>query len=475
MKIEANRNLFSRILCMVLVLMIILACAGCGNAEDASSATGGTEPIGGGEYDVVGKSDKEPTLEELQKELNLPDVKITGDKVTYLNWMPQSYLTDPSRTFYHVNQLMQKYYGCTLEFITTTYEQLPTKAAQMVLSGQSPDIIFYKSADNPGFIYSNVVQPINDHVDINSKFFDKNREQMNELSYDGKVYFINGGSIANNGVVVYNKQMITDIGEKTPIELYREGKWTWSAFRELANKLTVDSNGDGTPEIYGCNYDELYIYTSCGEDFVKFADDGTVINNMKSANIAKAMNLLHNLGKAGDNVKGGSLADHTSAMKWMERWEVANYSEYFKNGTMDFAPSPKMDGSSTYYVPGRIEVDWLAAGAPNPGGAIAYVLCGRILNSSEYYSPIYNEISSDLTYYTDEQKTLLKELQDFDIFTPVPSRMEGVGNWDSSGMFSMLDEIAEWGTPWTTCLETYFPAFQAEVDRANELRVNSNK
>lgn len=71
MKIEANRNLFSRILCMVLVLMIILACAGCGNAEDASSATGGTEPIGGGEYDVVGKSDKEPTLEELQKELTI--------------------------------------------------------------------------------------------------------------------------------------------------------------------------------------------------------------------------------------------------------------------------------------------------------------------------------------------------------------------------------------------------------------------
>lgn len=470
MKQLLNKKLFGRVMCIGLTLAMVISCAACGSGKTSS---GDGADIGGGKYDVVGQSDKEPTLEELTKELNLPKVKITGDKVTYLNWFPQEYLTDPSRTFYHVNQLLQKYYGCTLEFITTTYEQLPTRAAQMVLSGESPDIIFYKSADNPGFIYSNIAQPINDHVDTKSKYYDRVREQMEALAIGGKYYYINGGSLVNNGVVVYNKQMFTDIGEKTPIELYREGKWTWSKFRELSKKLTVDSNGDGTPEIYGCNYDELYIYTSCGEDFVKFAEDGSAINNMKSARISSAMDLLHNLGKAGDNVKGGTLSNQTSAMKWMERWEVANYSEFFEDGTMDFAPSPKMDGADKYYVPGRIEVDWLAAGAKNPGGAIAYSLCSTILSKSKYYGPVYKKINSELVFYTDEQRELLEELQDYDKFTPIPSRMEGVGNWDSSGMFSMLDDVAEWGTPWTTCLEKYYAPFQAEVDRANELLANS--
>lgn len=467
-----NINMLKRIFCGILAVAIVSSCAGCKKSVDGSSSKSGTS-VGGGEYDVVGKGD-EPTLEELKEELGLPDLKITGEKVTYLNWMPKEYLDDPQRTFYHVSMLMQKYYGCSLEFINTTYEQLPTKAAQMVLSGQSPDIIFFKSADNPGFIYNKVVQPYDDYADLNAKMFDGWREAMKKLAFNGKNYFLYP-SIYNNGRVIYIKKMFTDIGEKTPLELYREGKWTWSKFRELAKKLTVDSNGDGTPEVFGCNYDALYIYTSCGEDFVKFNADGTVINNMKSAAISKSMNLLHNLGSKGDNVKGGSLADNTCAMRWAEAYEVENYGEYYKAGTMEYAPSPKMDGSDTYYVPGRMGVDWMAAGAPNPGGVMAYWACSYILGNSEYYKQTYNQMTNNLVGYTDEMLELNKELYDNNKFVPVPSRMEGIGNWDTSGMFNMIDEISAWGTPWTTCLETYYPVFQAEIDRANEMLAKMNK
>jgi len=314
MKKVVNFSLLKKVFCLFMAVIMVFAIAGCGGGASSSE----TEQLGGGEYDVIGKSDKEPTLEELKAELNLPDVKITGDKVKYLCWLSPEGLSDPKEEIYHINMIMKKYYNCELEYITTTYEQLPVKAAQLVLSGESPDMIFYKSADNPGFVYNKIVQPINDHVDINSKYYDDVRDTMNDLAYDGKVYFTNGGVIANNGVVAYNKQMFEDIGEKTPLELYREGKWTWSKFRELANKLTVDDNGDGTPEVYGASISFLYIYTSCGEDFIKFAEDGTVSNNMKSANIGKMMNFMHNLGKAGDNVNlktsATSLLDGTVAM-----------------------------------------------------------------------------------------------------------------------------------------------------------------
>jgi len=150
-------------------------------------------------------------------------------------------------------------------------------------------------------------------------------------------------------------------------------------------------------------------------------------------------------------------------------------SKGYENGNIDFAPSPKMDGSSTYYVPGRIEVDWLAAGAKNPGGAIACALSSGILQKSAYYKPLYEELRYKVIGYSEEQKQLLEELQDFSIFTPIPSRMEGVGNWDSAGMWSMIDDVSAWGVPWSTCLETYYPTFQSEVDRANELLANSKK
>lgn len=200
-----------------------------------------------------------------------------------------------------------------------------------------------------------------------------------------------------------------------------------------------------------------------------------MINNMKSAAISKSMNLLHNLGSKGDNVKVGSLADNTCAMRWAEAYEVENYGEYYKAGTMEYAPSPKMDGSDTYYVPGRMGVDWMAAGAPNPGGVMAYWACSYILGNSEYYKQTYNQMTNNLVGYTDEMLELNKELYDNNKFVPVPSRMEGIGNWDTSGMFNMIDEISAWGTPWTTCLETYYPVFQAEIDRANEMLAKMNK
>ena len=211
----------------------------------------------------------------------------------------------------------------------------------------------------------------------------------------------------------------------------------------------------------------LYAYTACGEDFVKFNSDGTAVNNMKSPAISKMMSFIQGIGKSGDNTNGGSFNDGTAVMLWNESWMAGTMGEKFKAGTVEYAPSPKMDGSDTYYVPGRLNIDWLAAGAPNPGGAIAYFVCGRLFSKNEQLSKRYNEIQRELTGYTDEMVALNKELADTNKFVPVISRMEGIGNWDSTGMWKMIDEVSKWGTPWTTCLETYYSAFQAEIDRAN--------
>lgn len=436
------------------------------NSDSESSKSGTAEnvkpnnSVGGGKYDVLNNSTKGLSFEDL----GLPKLKITNKKVKYLCWHDKSKLSDPKETFYQTNMLMQKYYGCQLEFITTTYEELPTKAAQMVLSGQSPDIIFYKSADNPGFIYNKIVQPIDSHVDVNNKYIKP--YLLDQHSVNGKHYFL--GTVINNGRVYYWKQNFIDIGEKTPLELYKAGKWTWSKFLDLAKKLTVDSNADGKPEVYGCNLDVLYSFTSCGEDFVKFNSDGTTVNNLKGARIAKAMNFFYQLGKKGENVKGGTFNNKTCVMFWEEAWRVGSYSEYYKNGTVEYAPSPKMDGSDKYYVPGRLSTDWLSAGAPNPGGAIAYFVCTKLLTDNDQISKQFENIVTDQIGLSDEMLKLNEELKDSSKFVPVITRMEGVGNWSSKGMWALLDDVAA-GTPWTTCLETYYPVFQAEIETANSL------
>lgn len=456
-------KMMHRMICVLLSIMLILVCAGCSKGDSSSDAKNGDE------NDITAGTGKK-TFEEL----GLPKLDIKKDKVLYLCWHGSSEMDGPEDMFYHINSIMKEYYDVELEFVATTYEQLPTRAAQMVLSGQSPDIIQYKPSEEPSFINNNIAQPINDYIPFDNKWFKDKKEYMERYAVNGKNYTIKCGEVTNNGVIYYWKDKFVEAGEKTPWELYQEDKWTWSKFRELAKKFTVDANNDGTPEVYGCEVDPMNMYMTSGEDLVKVQDDGTYVNNMKSSGVAKAMSFLQAIGPSGDNSNGGNggrFSKQGSVMLWGEAYVSGQYVEHYNNGTMEFAPSPKMDGADKYYVPGKMDTDWFAAGAPNPEGVVAYMISSMLLWDDPYINNEYNKVINKVKDYTPEAREMcdarFDEINNNKKFVRVLNRMSGVGNWNNSGMWGLMDEISKWGTPWTTCLEKYYSKFQSEIDTAN--------
>ncbi len=446
-----RRIILKKIISLMVVLLIVLSVfVGCqnGNNNKSSSEAG-----------------------NINGDLLLPKLNITEEKVTYLTWDSSSGLTDPNNYFYEINNLMKQKYNCELEFIRTTYAELPTKVAQMVMSGSSPDLIKYKGQDFPNFIYNDLVQPIDSYINFDTPLWQNVKAVNDQYKINGKYYFPIS-QIHNDSFLFYNVKMFEDLALDTPLDLYKKGEWTWSKMIELANQLTVDTNGDGKTDVYGFTMHPIDFYISCGSDFVKTQPDGEFINNIDDPNLAKAMNFVYNTGykdECRDTNFGNAIqafTKGTTAMLWGAAWILSTFSDQMEKGEFAFAPTPKMDNSNNYYVQSRIEGAWIAKGAKNPGGAIAYTVITRYMLVDATTKQRLREKDTRLTGFTPDIYNLQDEM-DSSKFTFVVPRMLGVGNWGNDQMWIMWNEIGQFGDPWSTCIQKYSPLLQSEIDNAN--------
>ena len=73
------------------------------------------------------------------------------------------------------------------------------------------------------------------------------------VTFSGKAYGITFASKSVNPMgVLYNKKLLAKYAPETDIvNLYNQKKWTFDAFRALAKKCTIDTDGNGKSDIYG--------------------------------------------------------------------------------------------------------------------------------------------------------------------------------------------------------------------------------
>lgn len=479
-----------RVFCMLLAVVMLLAIAGCSSKETGSDNSDATTTDSAVENDALSGNDELSSTESKTEsknpskgtqladddrgldEVGLPHLDIKSSKVRILNWADPSELKDPESTMYQFNTLMKKYYKCQVTYITTTYEELPVRAAQLVMSGQSPDLIFYKEADYPNFINKNIAQPVDQYIDFSNKYFAAYKPGFDQMKINGK-YYLMVTSVENDGYVFYWKNKFKDIGEKTPLELYKNGQWTWDKFRQVSKALTVDSNSDGVPEQYGSFIQPMYYYTAFGEDMVKFNADGSVSNNIESKAVAKAMDLLYNTGAKGDNsrlqtYKSKDFENGKVVMMLNQKYLIYNYAEQFRAGTIEFAPFPKDSTSSAYTAPGRVGAFWMAKNAPNPGGAVAYIAISSMLKNDAAYKAKQNKFNQEKYGINASMAALVEEMNNQSKFKLTNQLMMGVGNWYSNGMWNCVDDVAVKGTPWSTVMAKYKPVLEAECATANK-------
>lgn len=442
-------NLFKRLFAGLLAAAMVLTVVGCGE-NDADTDTEGEGFVN-------------------ESQISLPEYEIDSDKVYMLTWEDPSVLTTPSAYQYTVNEKLKQEYGVSLEYIRTTNTEISIKAAQLVLSGNSPDMIALRDRDYPNFAINEIVQPWDGHLDFSEPVFEGIKAVNDKFRINGKVYRFTNTYI-NNGYTWYWVKDFEDAGLETPRQLYYKGEWTWSKMEEYANKLTK-KNSDGTISKYGVAY-EAVMHLVTGETYVKQNSDGSYTNNLSSAKLAEFFNFSARLGfdskvrpvgqTSYDLFKEGKVS-----MLIFEQYYGANHLQSERlAGEIEFAPSPKWDTADKYYTPGRSTGAWLAKGAENVEEACAYMAIWRLCSGK--IDPLVIEAQEKrdtiLSGSDEEDFALTEEMMDPTKFEIITTMDDGFGTtWSSTDRIAFQKDVMDWNKPWATAIQEYSPMLNSGI------------
>ena len=163
-------------------------------------------------------------------------------KLEYWSWDP-----DLHETFTLMAQdFMELHPEIEVEVLTMPWGAYWDRLAVLNAQGTPPDVYNMSIAYTWDYANQDLIlnlQPYVDRLD-QSKYF---MEAMNELRYPtpaGDLYAFPFGWIAS--LVFYNRQIFDRYGVPYP-----DSNWDWFELRDIAKRLTHDSDGDGEVDIWG--------------------------------------------------------------------------------------------------------------------------------------------------------------------------------------------------------------------------------
>ncbi|MCD4652065.1 MAG: ABC transporter substrate-binding protein [Candidatus Cloacimonetes bacterium] len=132
------------------------------------------------------------------------------------------------------------------------YSALSTKVMASIQTRETPDVAQAFESWTANLIDGNVIVPVQDFIDADPAYRDSLYKDMFPVMIKGNIFGGKLWSFAFNKsvrVLYYNKDLlfINNLDpNKPPV--------TWAEFLDYCRKLTVDKDGDGTPEVYGTTF-----------------------------------------------------------------------------------------------------------------------------------------------------------------------------------------------------------------------------
>ncbi len=213
------------------------------------------------------------------------------------------------------------------------------KVNAALTSNDLPDILYVDGPNIANYAANGVIVPIGDFFteeDL-SDFVDSIKVQG---TYEDELYAL--GATESSVALFYNKDMLDEAGLTAPDKL--EDAWTWSDFREAAEKLTKEGvtgtniimdQGEGLPYVL----EQFWI--SNGTDFVSPEGDKAdgYVNSEKGVEAAEFLNGLIQDGLADIDPIEKAFHNGKSATMLGGSWEVATLENEY----------PDLNWGVTYY------------------------------------------------------------------------------------------------------------------------------
>lgn len=291
-----------KLLAVLLVLsMVLTAFSACGKADEA---TVDPEPSGQtNEQDETKEDDGEdatPTPTPTPE----PPRDLGGIHITVADWYTTGQAEaktkkEEDRQAYREKLQADHNFTLTQENVVAWGEYQELFITSTMSGTPVADIFIMDPAMVPEPLKQGLMYPVSEIPSFNN-FEDKmwNNAVKESYSQNGKIYaFSEVNELLGLGVF-WNKRLFEEEGLDPDYlyDLQASGEWTWDKMKELARRLTKDTDNDGQTDIYGITGWQREIVKAAvfsnGSDYVRFnSETGRYENNQKSDEVLAAIQL----------------------------------------------------------------------------------------------------------------------------------------------------------------------------------------
>lgn len=366
-------------LLMAASLCLLTACGGQpsqnqGNKPDSNQ---GSTPASDENNTAQPGNDGQGSLDFLSDAEGLPET-LENPNITIVYWYNQDqykYDTSKNENVYDpvleaIPYFEQKYGGKVTVVYAAWNDMLETVLA-LQKAGDAPDLFEVFDESMYSVILSGVVSPLDDlTTDADYSYYDVDKSLF---SWKDSVYAIPLKPYAF--YIMFNRDLFELEGLKAPDELFAEGNWNWTSFRDSCKSLTKTVDGETSQLGYGSYGDTIlsFMYANGGSLLNVDTANGTVTSNLNSVETQNTLNYLIELKDSfvyGDDMWG-----------WFDNGTMAMIrgKEYpvdlpFEVGMVPFPTGDDYEGKNLVVYPQAMAVP---NGAKNPEGAVAFM---RVVN-----------------------------------------------------------------------------------------------
>jgi ABC-type glycerol-3-phosphate transport system substrate-binding protein len=373
----------------------------------------------------------------------------------------------------------EKRYNSKVTFVFSPYSEKQGKLAAMLAAGTPPDV--YQPVDGfPQFSLNGYARQIDDLINLKDPIWKDVKDAYDATEWEGKHNFvaINRGPL---DVVWYNKILFKKNGLETPYDLYKRGDWNWDTFRELAIKLTQDTNDDKIIDQWGMTTGPESIIATTGNDLVNInGKAGIIENNLKNPNVINALKFFQESGPAKYNIIHPDLNGY---MTDFEKGKVAMciaaiwsdnvcWKDMMKKGECSFVPAPRYPNSYDYYVRGNADIWMIPKDSKNAKAAAAFLTELRKAQIDPQVQRALEEGDINNRGWKNQEIEMNQELQKLKYTYTFFSGVGNIGN-DKWGFWGALRVN---GSPVETEIEKHYNLWNNEIDIANgKVKLQHNK
>lgn len=381
------RKTMKKLMSLLVAGTLCFSLAACGNTENggANDITGGgngtvVTPDGsqgenqGNSGETTGDGNFLSNVEGLPETLENPNLKI----VYWYNPAQYKYDTSKFPTVYdpilEAIPFFEEKYGGTVEIIYSGWGDMIETVVSLQNANEAPDLFEVYDETCYSTILAGVSRPLDDIVtDLDYSYYDVSRDLF---SWEGSTYAIPLKPYIFN--MAFNRDLFDLEGLPSPDELFKEGNWNWTTFKEACKALTKTVDGETVQSAFGSYKDAItsFMYTNGTQMLNVDTKTGTVTSNLSDV---KMQNTLNYLVELKDYLMLVETEDEfTSAFDNGTLAMTRSYADEadlpFEMGLVPFPAGDDYEGKNLLAYPQAMSIP---NGAKNPEGAVAFM---RIVN-----------------------------------------------------------------------------------------------